>query len=190
MPPHQDPKPSTLNSQLSTLSPQPSTLNSQLSTLNPQPSSLHVQAGSRACLRTQTPSPKLSTLNHQVSTLKPQLSTLNPQPSTLNPQPSTLNPQPSTLHPQAGSRACRHTCSGHRSSSSLLLSSLELSDTTIYEPSIRAFLGTASHSCSVIVLKLRTFLFGTALNLAEVAAERRYTEAENKIPVLQREVRV
>jgi len=33
------------------------------------------------------------------------------------------------------------------SSSSLLLSSLELSDTTIYEPSIRARLRTASHFC-------------------------------------------
>ena len=30
---------------------------------------------------------------------------------------------------------------------SLLLSSLELSDTTIYEPEIRAFLGAASHFC-------------------------------------------
>ena len=33
--------------------------------------------------------------------------------------------------------------------SSLLLSSLELSDTTIYEPWIRALLGTASHFCEV-----------------------------------------
>ena len=34
-------------------------------------------------------------------------------------------------------------------SSSLLLSSLELSNTTIYEPYIRALLGTASHFCQV-----------------------------------------
>ena len=33
------------------------------------------------------------------------------------------------------------------SSSSLLLSSLELSDTKVYEPQIRALLGTASHFC-------------------------------------------
>jgi len=33
----------------------------------------------------------------------------------------------------------------HSSSSSLSLSSLELSDTTVYEPSTRALLGTASH---------------------------------------------
>ena len=39
------------------------------------------------------------------------------------------------------------------SSSSLLLSSLELSDTTIYERLIRALLGTASHFCLVVVLK-------------------------------------
>ena len=36
------------------------------------------------------------------------------------------------------------------SSSSLLLSSLELSDTQVYEPSIRALLGTASHFCEVV----------------------------------------
>jgi len=36
------------------------------------------------------------------------------------------------------------------SSSSLLLSSLELSDTKVYEPSIRALLGTASHFCEVV----------------------------------------
>ena len=45
---------------------------------------------------------------------------------------------------------------GDPSSSSLLLSSLELSDTTVYEPPIRALLGTASHFCQVVVLKLRT----------------------------------
>ena len=41
-------------------------------------------------------------------------------------------------------------------SSSLLLSSLELSDTKVHEPSIRALLGTASHFCEVVVLTLRT----------------------------------
>ena len=40
-------------------------------------------------------------------------------------------------------------------SSSLLLSSLELSDTTIYEPYVRALLGIASHFCEAVVLKLR-----------------------------------
>jgi len=39
------------------------------------------------------------------------------------------------------------------SSSSLLLSSLELSDTQVCEPKIRALLGTASHFCEVVVLK-------------------------------------
>ena len=34
--------------------------------------------------------------------------------------------------------------------------SLKLSDTRVYEPQIRALLGTASHFCEVIVLKLRT----------------------------------
>jgi len=41
-------------------------------------------------------------------------------------------------------------------SSSLLLSSLELSDTKVYEPHIRALLGTASHFCEVVVLKSKT----------------------------------
>jgi len=41
-------------------------------------------------------------------------------------------------------------------SPSSLLYSLELSDTKIYEPQIRAFLGTASHFCKVVVPKLRT----------------------------------
>ena len=40
------------------------------------------------------------------------------------------------------------------SSSSLLLSSLELSDTTLYEPQIRARLGTTAHFCEVVVLRL------------------------------------
>ena len=36
-------------------------------------------------------------------------------------------------------------------SSSLLLSSLELSGTKVYEPKIRALLGTAAHFCQVVV---------------------------------------
>ena len=34
----------------------------------------------------------------------------------------------------------------------LLLSSLELSDTKVYAPQVRALLGTASHFCGVVVL--------------------------------------
>ena len=44
---------------------------------------------------------------------------------------------------------------------SLLLSSLELSDTKVYEPQIRALLGTASHFCEVVVLKLRSVPINT-----------------------------
>ena len=51
------------------------------------------------------------------------------------------------------------------SSSSLLLSSLELSDSKVYEPYIRARLGTATHFCEVVVRKLRTVPIGTALSL-------------------------
>ena len=42
------------------------------------------------------------------------------------------------------------------SSSVLLLSSLEMSDTHVYEPLIRTLLGTASHFCEEVVLELRT----------------------------------
>jgi hypothetical protein len=41
-------------------------------------------------------------------------------------------------------------------SSYLLLSSQELSDTKVYEPKIRALLGTAQHLCEVVVLQLKT----------------------------------
>ena len=39
-----------------------------------------------------------------------------------------------------------------------LLSSLELSNTKVYEPYIRALLGTAAHFFKVVVLELRTLL--------------------------------
>jgi len=51
--------------------------------------------------------------------------------------------------------AQRRVCAVHTSSSSLLLSSLELSDKKVGEPRIRALIGTASHFCEVVVLKLR-----------------------------------
>jgi len=47
-----------------------------------------------------------------------------------------------------------HGCQVSSFSFLLLLSSQELSDTHVYEPEIRAFLGTASHFCEVVVLKL------------------------------------
>ena len=48
--------------------------------------------------------------------------------------------------------------------SSLLLSSLELSDTKVYGPQIRARLGTASRFCEVAVLKPRTVPNGATLS--------------------------
>ena len=48
------------------------------------------------------------------------------------------------------SQPLQHSCS------SSSLSSLELSDTKVHEPYIRALLGTASRFCEVVVLKLRT----------------------------------
>jgi len=49
-------------------------------------------------------------------------------------------------------------------SSSLLLSSPQLSDTQVYEPEIRALLGNASQFCDVVVLKLRTAPNGITLS--------------------------
>jgi len=46
-----------------------------------------------------------------------------------------------------------HILSPSSSSSLLLLSSLKLSATKVYEPYIRARLGTAAHFCEVVVLK-------------------------------------
>ena len=44
----------------------------------------------------------------------------------------------------------------YSSSSSLLLSSLQMSDSRVYEPKVRALPGTASHFYEVVVLELRT----------------------------------
>ena len=41
---------------------------------------------------------------------------------------------------------------------------LELSDTKVYEPYIRALLGTTSHYCEAVVLESRAVPFGTALS--------------------------
>ena len=57
--------------------------------------------------------------------------------------------------------------------SSSLLSSLELSDTQVYEPSIRTLFGSAPHSCEAIVLKPRTVPLGTALNGKILGVTRR-----------------
>ena len=55
----------------------------------------------------------------------------------------------------------------------LLLSSLELSDTKVYGPYLRALLGPAAHFCEVVVRKLRTAPIGTALSLIILRVIRR-----------------
>jgi len=52
---------------------------------------------------------------------------------------------PTDVNTALREEACLHASS----SSSLLLSRLELSDTKVYEPQIRALLGTAAHFCEV-----------------------------------------
>ena len=47
----------------------------------------------------------------------------------------------------------KHVATHAEVSSSVLLSSPELSDTKVYAPSIRARLGTTAHFCKVVVLK-------------------------------------
>ena len=68
------------------------------------------------------------------------------------------------------------------SSSSLLLSSLDLSDTRIYEPSIRALLGTARHFCSAVVLKLIIVPLGTALSRRTFSPSRRRASSSSSCP--------
>ena len=61
-----------------------------------------------------------------------------------------------TLDYLVSSHICGMRASSRRRTlASLLLSSLEMSDTTIYEPYLRALLGTASHFCEVVILKSR-----------------------------------
>ena len=99
-----------------------------------------------------------------------------PQPSTIHPKPETLNPTPGIISPrvvlfrkdtpecvaeEAGgldtaASVAAAVCAAaafisvrHQpfSSTSLFLSSLEFSERTIYEPYIRALLGTAQQFC-------------------------------------------
>ena len=65
-------------------------------------------------------------------------------------------------------------------SSSLLLSSLELSNTQVYEPWIRTLLGTASHLCEVVVLQARTVPNGATLTLRILLVIRRGAQAMYK----------
>ena len=55
-----------------------------------------------------------------------------------------------------------------------------MSDTTIYEPEIRALLGTAPHFYLLVVLKLRTVPLDTALRLRIIRVNRRDTQAMYK----------
>jgi hypothetical protein len=53
-----------------------------------------------------------------------------------------------------------------------------LSDAKVYAPSIRALLGTASHFCEALVLKLRTvakFDFNTTVSVQEVSKSQSET---------------
>ena len=45
----------------------------------------------------------------------------------------------------------------------LITLGLEMSDTNVYEPCIRALLGAASHYCEAVVVESRAVPFGTAL---------------------------
>jgi len=159
----------------------PSIQNLRLSSLNPKPSTSNPHpmrgAGRPASARSLHPAPydlhptpitlhsTLYTLHNQNSTIKTQHSTLDiqrrgagrpastSQPSTMNPQPSTLNSQHSTFF------------------FALILSSLELSGTKVFEPYIRALLGTASHFCEVVILKPQASTQGgRAASFSAVAA--------------------
>jgi len=63
------------------------------------------------------------------------------------PTAQSPSPVPAAVHPAPRTSP---------SSSSFILSSLELSDTTVHEPYIRALLDTVSQFCEAIVLRLLT----------------------------------
>ena len=65
--------------------------------------------------------------------------------------------------------SCRRKSS---SCSSILHSSLELSDTKVYVPQIRALLGAASHLCAEVVRKLRDVSIGAAPSLKKIRVIR------------------
>ena len=80
------------------------------------------------------------------------------------------------------STVCRQTLPGLVkwesvcASSYLLRSSLELSDTKVHEPQIRALLGTASHFCEVVFLQSKTVPNGTTLSLGILRVIRGLSE--------------
>ena len=66
-----------------------------------------------------------------------------------------VNLKPKTLNAKPEYRSGDIDFGVSSSSSSLLLSSLHLSATKVYQPQIRALLGTASQFCEVVVLESR-----------------------------------
>ena len=66
-----------------------------------------------------------------------------------------------SLAAQAQKLSSMGSHAGTLSSASVLLSSLELSDAQVYEPSIRALLETSPHFSKVVVLELITVPLGT-----------------------------
>jgi len=99
----------------------------------------HAWGGARTLLRYSS---TLFTLHPTSNTLHPALYTLHPTPYTLHPTTFSIHPTPYTLHPTPRYHAVHAHCCGttstqiarESSSSSALLSSLELIDATIYEP--------------------------------------------------------
>jgi len=104
--------------------------------------------------------PKPGTRNPNPGTRNPEPETRNPEtgPEPRNPESGTRNPKPGTRSPEPEIRSpksgTRHTffftlVTGPRRSLSP-----KLSDTRVYEPQIRARLGTTAHFCRVVVLSL------------------------------------
>ena len=109
-----------------------------------------------------------------VEATESEISTRNPEPQTWNPkpEPETREPKPETrIRIRVGQvlrRAADEKLGGAKLekfksqvfpkpfSSSLLLPSLELSDTQVYAPQIRALFGTASHLCEEVFPKPET----------------------------------
>ena len=58
-----------------------------------------------------------------------------------------------------------------------------MSDTKVYEPEIRALLGTASYFCAAVVLELGTLPNVTTLAALAILVSTRLTQAETRFKV-------
>jgi len=138
---------STLNPQPSTLNTQPSALSPQLSTLNPQPVPGWADKRGGHAPRQRVRARRLDARRRGL------LSSFHPCVELRENLRSVSHRCHATLKVWQSTKETNHLPVGCLPDG-LLLSSPELSDAKVYEPSIRACLGTTAHFCEVVVPRL------------------------------------